>query len=82
MRVKQKDGLKEKKKAEKKAEKKVKLHFNGRVTKFAREKSLFWTRCQDRFDDRIVKDENCLDKINQYITNNPIVWHKEGYYQR
>jgi putative transposase len=57
-------------------------HFKGRVTKFAQEKSLSWPGWQDRFDDRIVKDENSLVKINQYITNNPTVWHKDRYYQR
>jgi hypothetical protein len=45
-------------------------------------KTLFWDRLANGFDDRIVKDEKSLDKINQYIINNPIFWHKDLYYQR
>jgi len=55
-------------------------HFKGRVTKFAKEKSLPWPGWQDRFDERIVKDENTRDTINQYISNNPVVWTNDKYF--
>jgi putative transposase len=57
-------------------------HFKGWVTKYAREKSLVWQGWQERFDDRIIKDESGLDKINQYINTNPQNWGDDRYFQR
>jgi len=57
-------------------------HFKGRVTKYAREKSLVWQGWQESFDDRIIKDESGIDKINQYINTNPQNWGDDRYFQR
>jgi REP element-mobilizing transposase RayT len=56
-------------------------HFKGRVTKFATNNSLAWPGWQERFDERIVKNENTLNIINQYINNNPAVWANDEYFK-
>jgi hypothetical protein len=42
--------------------------------------SLAWPGWQDGFDERIIKDENTLDVVNQYISNNPLVWANDKYF--
>ena len=55
-------------------------HFKGRITKFANTNSLAWPGWQDGFDERIIKDENTLYIVNQYISSNPLVWACDKYF--
>jgi putative transposase len=37
---------------------------------------------QPRFYDHIVRDEDDLNRIKDYIINNPIKWNEDEYYSR
>lgn len=37
---------------------------------------------QPRFHDRIIRDETALNRVRQYILNNPKNWHKDSQFMR
>jgi REP element-mobilizing transposase RayT len=48
------------------------------VTKFARENSIDFA-WQTRFDDRIIRDQNMMNKIAEYIENNVARWNDDCF---
>jgi putative transposase len=57
-------------------------HFKGRVTKYAKENLINWPGWQERFHEHIIRDETSFDKINQYISNNPLNWVTDKYFSK
>ncbi|MBS1257074.1 MAG: hypothetical protein MAG551_00109 [Candidatus Scalindua arabica] len=55
--------------------------FKIGVTKFAKKQKIpfGW---QPRFYDHIVRDEKDLNRIRQYMVNNPTIWKKDDLYQQ
>lgn len=50
--------------------------FKIGVTKFANQNNLFFA-WQSRFHDRIIRDEDELNRIRQYIVDNPFNWLRD-----
>jgi putative transposase len=48
--------------------------FKRQVTKYARENTNIYTVWQTRFHDRIIRDEQELNRIRQYVMDNPKNW--------
>lgn len=55
-------------------------HFKGRVTKYANRENLPF-KWQSRFYDHIVRNEEELKLIQQYIINNPKNWNNDKFYK-
>ncbi|MBS4013756.1 MAG: hypothetical protein KGZ97_08350 [Bacteroidetes bacterium] len=55
-------------------------HYKGSVTKHAKSKNLNWNGWHERFHDHIIRDVNQFDKINNYISSNPLNWQSDRYY--
>ncbi|PLX28291.1 hypothetical protein C0581_02745 [Candidatus Parcubacteria bacterium] len=54
--------------------------FKGKCTFEIRknqQKDFTW---QPRFHDRVVRDENALQNIRNYIDQNPTKWNEGGFY--
>jgi len=49
------------------------------VTKFANEQKIFFG-WQTRFHDHIVRNQNEMNKIAEYIVNNPLKWENDCFY--
>ena len=56
-------------------------HFKARITKHANNKSLFWPGWHERFHDHIVRSEASYEKINQYISDNPLNSNSDRYFR-
>ncbi len=52
-------------------------HFKGNVKRFCNKKGLEYFTWQDRFYDRIIRDEEELHNIQNYIYYNPLNWDKD-----
>ncbi len=50
--------------------------FKGAVTRYARQNDIYF-HWQPKFYDRIIRNKLELDKIRQYIVDNPIKWEYE-----
>ncbi len=57
-------------------------HFKGRITKHAKNTSLFWPGWHERFHDHIIRNEVSYKKINQYISENPLNWRSDRYFRQ
>ncbi len=57
-------------------------HYKGGVTKYANRNNLPWNGWHERFHDNIIRDFNQYEKINDYITNNPINWNSDRYFHQ
>ena len=55
-------------------------HFKGRVTKYANRENLPF-QWQSRFYDHIVRDDEELKRIQQYIINNPKKWDNDKFHK-
>ena len=51
--------------------------FKGRTTFEIRKSNHFGFAWQPRFYEHVVRNENSLQKIREYIVNNPINWHEK-----
>lgn len=49
-------------------------HFKGNVKRFCNKNNLEYFAWQSRFHDRIIRNENELNRIRQYIIDNPLKW--------
>ncbi|MCK5510648.1 transposase [Candidatus Parcubacteria bacterium] len=49
-------------------------HYKGNVKKYCNKNNLECFTWQSRFHDRIIRNENELNRIRQYMTNNPLRW--------
>ena len=47
--------------------------FKSAVTKYANQNNISFA-WQSRYYDRIIRNQNEMNRIAQYIKNNPIVW--------
>ncbi len=54
--------------------------YKGRVTKYANTNNLPWNGWHERFHDHIVHDFNQYEKIDNYITTNPLNWQSDRYF--
>ena len=52
--------------------------LKARVTKFARENGIPFA-WQPRYHDRIVRNQNEMNRIAEYIEHNPLVWESDCY---
>jgi putative transposase len=52
--------------------------FKAAVTKWSRDDDLEYDVWQPRFHDRIIRDEDELERIREYIRNNPANWDEDG----
>lgn len=52
-------------------------HFKGNVQKFCNKNNLEYFSWQSRFHDRIIRNEEELNKIRQYIIDNPLKWESD-----
>jgi len=48
------------------------------VTRFARENGIPFT-WQPRYHDHIVRNQNEMNRISEYIEHNPLVWESDCY---
>ena len=55
-------------------------HFKGRVTKYAKKENLPF-KWQSRFHDHMIRDEDELKRIQQYIINNPKNWDQYKFFK-
>ncbi len=55
--------------------------FKSAVTKYANKNNIPF-KWQSRFYDRVIRDENELNNIRDYIISNPEQWEKDKYYQQ
>ena len=53
--------------------------FKSAISKFARENKILFD-WQTRFHDHIVRDNDELNRIADYITNNPARWNSDKFY--
>ncbi len=53
--------------------------FKSAVTRYANENNISF-KWQTRFHDRIIRNQNELNEIAQYIENNPYNWMADEYY--
>ena len=53
-------------------------HFKGRVTKYANKENIEFA-WQERFHDRIIRNQKEFKTIQNYIINNPQNWDKDKY---
>ena len=53
--------------------------FKSAVTKYANENNITFA-WQSRYHDHIIRNQNEMNKIAQYINNNPINWELDRYY--
>ena len=49
-------------------------HFKGNVKRFCNKNNLEYFAWQSRFHDRIIRNDDELNKIRQYIMDNPLKW--------
>ncbi|MEA1962901.1 MAG: transposase, partial [Patescibacteria group bacterium] len=49
-------------------------HFKGNVKRFCNKNDLEYFAWQSRFHDRIIRNNDELNRIRQYIINNPLKW--------
>jgi len=54
--------------------------YKGAVTRFARKNNFTSFVWQPRFYDYIIRNENDLHRIRNYIQNNPLKWELDEYY--
>jgi putative transposase len=54
--------------------------FKIGVTKYARQNTDIYEVWQSRFHDRIIRDENELTRISEYIISNPQHWKNDYFY--
>ncbi len=52
--------------------------LKARVTKYARENGIPFA-WQPRYHDRIVRNQNEMNRIAEYIEHNPLVWESDCY---
>lgn len=52
-------------------------HFKGGLKKFCNKNNLEYFAWQDKFYDHIIRDENDLDRIRQYIDQNIVKWDRD-----
>lgn len=55
--------------------------FKSAVTKYANKNDIPF-KWQSRFYDRVIRDENELNNIRDYIISNPEQWEKNEYYNQ
>jgi REP element-mobilizing transposase RayT len=48
-------------------------HYKGQVTKYAKHHQITFT-WQPRYHDRVIRSESELNRIREYISNNPAQW--------
>ena len=49
-------------------------HFKGNTKRFCNKNNLEYFAWQSRFHDRIIRNDDELNRIRQYITDNPLKW--------
>lgn len=49
-------------------------HFKGNVKRYCNKNNLEYFSWQSRFHDRIIRDEEELNRIREYVRNNPSRW--------
>jgi len=54
--------------------------FKSTVKRYANENKIDFA-WQERFYDRIIRDNNELENVRSYIFNNPQNWNSDEYYQ-
>ncbi|HUT22164.1 MAG TPA: transposase [Candidatus Bipolaricaulota bacterium] len=52
-------------------------HFKGAVKKWCNNNNFEYFEWQKKFHDHIIRDENAMARIQRYITNNPMKWHRD-----
>jgi hypothetical protein len=53
--------------------------FKSAVTRYANENNISF-KWQTRFHDRIIRNQNELNRIAQHIENNPCNWKTDDHY--
>ncbi|HEX9739916.1 MAG TPA: transposase, partial [Ignavibacteriaceae bacterium] len=56
-------------------------HYKGAVTRFTRKSIDITFQWQRGFYDHIIRNENDLDRIRTYISNNPLKWELDEYFK-
>jgi len=56
--------------------------FKIGVTKYARKNTDISDVWQPRFHDRIIRDENELRRVSEYISTNPQNWENDRYFEK
>jgi putative transposase len=49
-------------------------HYKGNAKKFCNKNNFEYFSWQPRFHDRIIRNDDELDRIREYIINNPLKW--------
>jgi REP element-mobilizing transposase RayT len=55
-------------------------HYKGSVTRRSRLINNYEFAWQSRFHDHIIRNEKALNKIQDYIINNPLGWENDQFY--
>jgi len=56
-------------------------HYKGAATRFTRKSTDITFQWQRGFYDHIIRNENDLDRIRTYISNNPLKWELDEYFK-
>lgn len=52
-------------------------HFKGNVKRYCNKNNFKYFIWQERFYDRVIRNEFELNNVRNYILNNPIKWHRD-----